>query len=72
MELSIPDTVELYTQERVGGAWKWGRYCFAHAVLRALEGENTRVQLITDAFPNACDDYKNFGPPQKHNLGSLR
>ena len=72
MDISIPDSVNLYTEEYRGGKWHWGNYCFPHAVLRALEGEQIKLKLSNDGFVPPCDDCKNFGEPRKHELGSLR
>lgn len=46
-------------------------YCFAHAVLRALEGETIRTRLVEHNLLN-CNDCSKFGSPQSHELGSLR
>jgi hypothetical protein len=66
MDIAIPDTVTLYTQEFRSGGWKWGHYCFAHAVLRALEGEQIKMKLESESM--RCDDCDIFGSPNTHDL----
>lgn len=72
MEITVPDTVAFYTEEYINGKWKWGNYCFAHAVLRALEGEKVKTKLAEVYLVLECDDCLNFGEPQSHELSSLR
>lgn len=71
MDFTIPDRIEFYTEEVRNKKMVWAIYCFPHAVLRALEGERIQVKL-TDDIVWSCDDCQAFGPPQPHELGSLR
>ena len=71
MDISIPDTVTFYTQNPTKDSLNYYSYCFAHAVLRALEGENVRTSLEADSYTK-CDDCTSFGKPQYHHLSNLR
>lgn len=70
MDIEIPENVTMFTQEWRNGQWEWGHYCFPHAVLRALEGEKVKLRMDTTSW--FCDDCKNFGEPNHHDLSSLR
>jgi hypothetical protein len=72
MDITVPDSVSFYTEEYRNGMWKWGNYCFAHAVLRALESEQIKTKLVESYLSPPCDDCTNFGDPQSHELSSLR
>jgi len=75
--VEIPTDVQFYTDGwKPAGEGKkqyeYKVYCFPHAVLRALEGEHVKAKVVSEHGRLGCDDCFDFGPPQPHELGSLR